>query len=262
MTINSKDKRDHYYFMAKNNGYRARSVYKLLNIQEKYKIFDNARNVVDLCSAPGSWTQCIIRNFENVENVISIDIQEIEPFEKSKANVHVLREDITSEKCFDSVKSLDLDIDTIVCDGAPDVTRFHDLDQFIQFDLLISGLKFCLNFNVKTFVSKMFRGEYTGILLRHFKKYFKTVFITKPRASKGNLRECFIICKDIYNTDENFDKIDFTECICDENYGCESCGYGEDPDYSFEEVTKSEIYKNSKPINAVYEKAIRERKNN
>lgn len=259
MSINSKEKNDIYYFKAKMDGYRARSVYKLLDINEKYNLFKDSKNILDLCAAPGSWTQCVVRNFNWIENVIAVDLQDMEPIENTNTKVILLKEDITSEVCLNKIKSYDFVIDTVICDGAPDVTGFHDLDQYLQFDLLISSLKICLNVSQEDktfkFVAKMFRGEYTGVLVNHFKKFFKKVILTKPRSSRGNSRECFIIGIEIIN--RKITEIDFDNQT---SVVCETCGFGEDPDYTFEDVVNTNI--KSKPVNPPYKNSLNLRKNN
>ena len=118
----SKDKRDIYYRLAKENGWRARSAFKLLQINEEFNIFNNVKKVVDLCAAPGSWSQVLARElYKNEEKndvkIVAVDLQIMAPIE----GVIQLQGDITKLETaqkiisyFDGEKS-----DLVVCDGAP-----------------------------------------------------------------------------------------------------------------------------------------------
>ncbi|KAF4702520.1 putative tRNA (cytidine(32)/guanosine(34)-2'-O)-methyltransferase, partial [Perkinsus olseni] len=171
----SKDKRDIYYRLAKEEGYRARSAYKLLQVDEQFHILgDDLERVVDLCAAPGSWSQVLSKKLcENLKGsekkkkkplIVSVDLQEMAPI----PDVTCIQGDITSEKtvkevldCFGGQLS-----DLVVCDGAPDVTGMHDMDEYVQFQLLLAAL------NITTlllkpggsFVAKVFRGENVDLL--------------------------------------------------------------------------------------------------
>ncbi|CRG99296.1 ribosomal RNA methyltransferase, putative [Plasmodium relictum] len=302
----SKDRRDIYYRKAKENGYRARSSYKLIQINEKFEIFklfdpnmynknENALiniynenfcyNIVDLCAAPGSWSQVLkniclynyyqilyfinkknydsneekLRHLENkefIENfslyinnndtleskisnlkkdksikepkIIAVDLQEI----GNMNYVHIIQGDITkmstidkilkcmnskdemnneeSIKCeYDNNKSLNNKIlnktttpnsfsyaNTVVCDGAPDITGMNDIDEFIQSQLILSSLKVCCSI-LKiggNFISKIFRGEHTGLLVLHLNKFFEKIYICKPQSSRNKSLEAFLVC--------------------------------------------------------------------
>ena len=133
----SKDKRDIYYRKAKEEGWRARSAYKLLQIDEQFELFKGVVRAVDLCAAPGSWSQVLSRRLHagaaNPEDVriVSVDLQEMAPIE----GVHLVQGDITSQRTVDEVLAIFREgdearlADLVVCDGAPDVTGMHDLDE-------------------------------------------------------------------------------------------------------------------------------------
>ena len=258
MTINSKDKRDVYYFMAKQNNYRARSIYKLKQINEKYKIFDSKNiNVLDLCAAPGSWSQYlseIKRNNNNINKIIAVDLQDMEPIE----NVDIYKADITDHSFI--TKMIDQSINIIICDGAPDVTGFTDLDLYAQMDLLKASLEISLKTRCNLFLSKIFRNRLIKYIVNHFRKYYREVILTKPRASRGNSTECFILCRGIIDVDyDDLYKIDFNVEIDEEPV--DICGYDDvDPDYYVEEIVKNDNYKNSKPIDAPYNDIVNMKK--
>lgn len=224
---NSKDRRDYYYYQAKVLGYRARSAFKLLDIDREFNIFEASANIIDLCAAPGSWSQ-VLRQ-QTSAKIVAIDVQEMVPIE----GVHILKQDITSEECFKQVESIfgsDL-ADLIVCDGAPDVTGFHDLDEFLQSDLLKASLALCQRLGKigSTFVGKCFRGEYSGYIVRHFKKFYTSVELVKPKASRNVSVECFIVCRGMVKTDVDPSIIE----MCGEpiNFEVRACGNGPDPDF-------------------------------
>jgi 23S rRNA U2552 (ribose-2'-O)-methylase RlmE/FtsJ len=135
----SKDKRDIYYRKAKETGLRARSAFKLLQIDDDYRIFEGVDRVVDLCAAPGSWSQVLSSKlYSTIEEaddaiasgrpkVVSVDLQEMAPIPGCVCLVG----DITSKATANEIISLfrgEL-ADMVICDGAPDVTGLHDIDE-------------------------------------------------------------------------------------------------------------------------------------
>ncbi|KAF9762709.1 putative tRNA (cytidine(32)/guanosine(34)-2'-O)-methyltransferase [Nosema granulosis] len=255
MGINSKDKRDIYYKLSKKNGYRARSVYKLIHIDEDYKILEGCERVVDLCGAPGGWSQYLASRLPG-QKIISVDIQDMEPIN----GVTCLKEDITTKKCVDSIFNIfqDLPAQLVLFDGAPDVTGIHELDEYLQVQLVLTAL--CITLKISEiggkFTGKIFRGKYTKYLVNHFKKFYREVSVVKPRASRSSSIECFILAQDLYNKkDEIFQ--------CDgliEDVGVTVCGNGPDPDLT-QKTNKEEALKpKAKPIKPAYSKAINTRR--
>jgi len=158
----SKDKRDIYYRKAKELGYRARSAFKLLQLDEEFGLFAGVTRAVDLCAAPGSWSQVLsrrLRQENSAAKIVSVDLQEIAPLH----GVITIQGDITSEETvrqilghFDDVKA-----DLVVCDGAPDVTGLHDMDEYVQAQLILAAVNIS-TFLLReggTFVAKIFRGR-------------------------------------------------------------------------------------------------------
>ena len=146
----TKDKRDIYYRKAKEEGWRARSAYKLLQIDEQFEIFTGVRRVVDLCAAPGSWCQVVSRKLfsstpeaeRDDVRIVAVDLQEMAPID----GVNIIQGDITSQATVAEVLGLlregdaERHADLVICDGAPDVTGMHDLDEYIQGQLLLCAL--------------------------------------------------------------------------------------------------------------------------
>ncbi|KAL1413249.1 hypothetical protein Q8F55_001004 [Vanrija albida] len=143
----SLDKRDVYYRKGKSDGYRARSAYKLLHLDEEFDLFRGVTTAVDLCAAPGSWSQVLGQRlkpgFNSGDNrVVSVDLQPMAPL----SGLTLLQTDIT----LPSTVPLVLDAlggrkaDLVICDGAPDVTGVHDLDAYIHSQLLLAALTLSL----------------------------------------------------------------------------------------------------------------------
>jgi tRNA (cytidine32/guanosine34-2'-O)-methyltransferase len=214
----SKDKRDIYYRKAKEEGWRARSAYKLLQIDESFGIFKNVHHAVDLCAAPGSWSQVLSRRLYlpaikrqqqqvantnstttttniSIPKIVAVDLQPMAPI----VGIIQLQGDITSEKTaqtviqhFDGSKA-----DLVVCDGAPDVTGLHDLDEYVQSQLLVAALIIVTHVLTPggTFVAKVFRGKDISLMYSQLKTLFKDVAIAKPKSSRNSSVESFIVCR-------------------------------------------------------------------
>ena len=133
----AKDKRDIYYRKAKEEGFRARSSYKLLQVDATFDIFAGAERVVDLCAAPGSWSQVITRRLKengidlgSEAHLVSVDLFEIEPIE----GAILIQGDITRQKTVQQIQDVfgNNEVDLVVSDGAPDTLGDHDFDQLVQ----------------------------------------------------------------------------------------------------------------------------------
>lgn len=195
MGKSSKDKRDKYYRKAKEEGYRARSAYKLLQLNEEFKFLDGITNVVDLCAAPGSWSQVLSRCTPENSTIVSVDLQPISPID----NVITIQADITHPETVTEILSYfkGQRADIVVSDGAPDVTGLHDLDEYLQAQLVYSALQLAtavLKPN-GVFVAKIFRGRDIDLMYAQLGRLFKDVTCAKPRSSRGSSLESFIVCR-------------------------------------------------------------------
>lgn len=240
------EKHDNFYRQAKVAGYRARSAFKLLHLDEQYSLFAGVKNAVDLCAAPGSWSQALAHilrrshlhqdaraggegevhpdaeedavggvgsgaaeggavaatdESESAERhrepiIVAVDLQEIAPIE----GVIILQGDITSKATaaaiigqFPPGERADL----VVCDGAPDVTGLHDLDNYLQAQLLLAALS-TATFILRPggdFVAKVFKQEDASLLLTQMRAFFRYVCVAKPPASRSTSTEAFVVCK-------------------------------------------------------------------
>ena len=191
MSKTCKERRDVFYASAKKEQYRARSAYKLLQLDEYLNILE-VETAVDLCAAPGSWSQVLAKR---AQRVISVDLAEIAPIAD---NVILLKGDITAEET--AIQVINLaggKIDIVVCDGAPDVTGLHDLDEYVQAELVNAALQISLKLLKENgvFVSKIFRGELVPALLKEVAQYFAQVRIVKPAASRASSMEAFLVAQ-------------------------------------------------------------------
>ena len=275
MCKSSKDKRDAYYRLAKEQNWRARSAFKLIQIDEQFDLFDhenpdNVTRVVDLCAAPGSWSQVLSRvlikgesfgrrawlekkrrenhalqastNAHETTNndadktqlgqegpepdlkprknvkIVSIDLQPMAPLE----GITTLKADITHPSTIPLLlRALDPEaygslpvssepssqppvatrqphpVDLVICDGAPDVTGLHDLDIYIQSQLLFAALNLAMGVLRPggKFVAKIFRGRDVDLLYAQLRTVFKRVSVAKPRSSRASSLEAFVVCE-------------------------------------------------------------------
>lgn len=192
----SKDKRDIYYRKAKEEGYRARSAYKLLQIDESFQIFRGVNRAVDLCAAPGSWSQVLSSKLvdDDSRRIVSVDLQDMAPI----AGVTILQGDITTNAtASEIVRLLGAKAQLVVCDGAPDVTGLHELDEYVQHQLLLAAANIA-TFVLETggtFVAKIFRGPNTPFLVAKLQLYFEHVTVVKPKSSRNASMESFVLCQ-------------------------------------------------------------------
>jgi tRNA (cytidine32/guanosine34-2'-O)-methyltransferase len=263
MGKSSKDKRDAYYRLAKEQNWRARSAFKLIQIDEQFDLFEHENpekvtRVVDLCAAPGSWSQVLSRvlikgesfgrrawvekkrkeeaalaraNDDETKNdadgdedmkelkprenvkIVSIDLQPMAPLE----GITTMKADIThpstiplllralDPEAYDSTTSSPSSsplrqphpVDLVISDGAPDVTGLHDLDIYIQSQLLYAALNLALGVLRPggKFVAKIFRGRDVDLLYAQLRTVFEKVNVAKPRSSRASSLEAFIVCE-------------------------------------------------------------------
>lgn len=211
----SKDKRDIYYRRAKEEGWRARSAFKLLQIDNECHILDGVTKAVDLCAAPGSWSQVLSRRLnENYKKaletgdavapkIVAVDLQAMAPLE----GVIQIQGDITNTSTAEQIIAHfdNEQADLVVCDGAPDVTGLHDMDIYIQSQLLLAALNITTHILRKggTFVAKIFRAKDVTLLYAQLKIFFPYVYCTKPTSSRNSSIEAFVVCKD-YSPPEGY----------------------------------------------------------
>lgn len=202
----SYSKRDVYYRKAKEEGFRARSVYKLKEINDNYKILENADKIIDLCAAPGSWSQMLRLLTKNNKNakIVSVDLQDIVPIE----GVITVKGDITKQETIEQILSHfnNEKVDVVIFDGAPDVTGVLDIDLYMQVQLIVFSLLICIKVlkNNGKFVAKIFKESDTNsdYYYDKCKTLFNNIYFFKPGSSRNTSHENYIICEGFGINDE------------------------------------------------------------
>jgi len=188
-----KQRRDIYVRQSKVEGYRSRAVYKLQEIDQKFKIFKNGISVIDLGAAPGSWSQYASKNIKSGK-IASIDLLDFEKIE----NIHQIkgdfRNDIYKKKIVDYFGNK---VDVVISDMAVNTTGNKNLDSIYTGELCMEAMKFSKETlkNDGKFISKIFMGSTFNEIVSEAKKIFKENKVFKPLASRKESKESFIICK-------------------------------------------------------------------
>ena len=191
----NKQKRDIYVRQSKVDGYRARSAYKLIEINEKFKIFQNEMSVLDIGAAPGSWSQYVSKVVKN-GTLISIDLKKMENIQNSIQ----IEGDFTDFKIQSKIKKYFKDeINVVLSDMAVNTTGIKNLDAIQTGELCKEAMIFAKDFLSRKgiFVSKIFMGNSFNEIVALGKKIFKEVKIFKPKSSRKDSKESFIICKNL-----------------------------------------------------------------
>ena len=189
----NKQRRDTYVRQSKVDGYRARSAYKLIEIDEKFKIFKGGLTVIDIGAAPGSWSQYANKISKNGK-LISIDLKNMEPIGSSLQ----IQGDFTEEGVQQEIKkNTTSKVDVVMSDMAVNTTGIKNIDSIQTGELCKEAMVFAkdlLNEN-GYFISKIFMGGTFNEIVAEGKKYFKEVKVFKPKSSRKDSKESFIICK-------------------------------------------------------------------
>ena len=189
----NKQKRDIYVRRSHIDGYRARSVYKLIEIEEKFNIFKNGISVIDLGASPGSWSQYVAKKVKS-GRLVSIDLKAMEEIENSIQIKGDFTEIETKEKIKSHFKS---NIDVVLSDMAVNTTGIKDIDAIYTGELCKEAMFFSKDILVQQgrFVAKIFLGTSFNEIVALAKTIFKEVKVFKPKSSRKESKESFIICK-------------------------------------------------------------------
>ena len=191
----NKQRRDTYVRQSKVEGYRARSAYKLIEIDEKFKIFKGGLNVIDIGAAPGSWSQYVSKVVKNGK-IISIDLKEMVKIK----NTIQIKGDFTEPDIQNQIKNyLNKKTDVVMSDMAVNTTGIKNIDSIQTGELCREAMIFSKNVMSQKgfFISKIFMGSSFNEIVALGKKIFKEVRVFKPKSSRKDSKESFVICKNL-----------------------------------------------------------------
>ena len=190
-----RQRRDKYVRQSKLEGYRSRAVYKLKELDEKFKIIKNNLNILDVGSAPGSWTQYLSEKSKG-SKIMSIDLKEVE---KIKDVYHVVGDFLDNKNQKIIIDYFPKKIDLIVSDMAVNTTGNKNLDSIQTGELSLTAMDFAVSMlrPKGIFLSKIFMGSTFNEIVENAKKNFKESKIFKPPSSRKDSKESFIICKNL-----------------------------------------------------------------
>ena len=190
-----RQRRDKYVRQSKLEGYRSRAVYKLKELDEKFKIIKNHLSILDIGSAPGSWTQYLSEKSKG-SKIMSIDLKDVE---KIKDVYHVVGDFLDNKNQKIIADYFPKKIDLVVSDMAVNTTGNKNLDSIQTGELSLTAMHFAIGMlrPKGIFLSKIFMGSTFNEIVENAKKNFKESKIFKPPSSRKDSKESFIICKNL-----------------------------------------------------------------
>lgn len=193
---NIERKQEQYYKKAKKENYHSRASYKLLQLDNKFKIIKKGDYIVDLGAAPGGWSQVALERVCEEGLVVGVDLQRIKHMESP--NFIGIRGDFTKEETLQNIcKITGKKVDVVLSDASPQLSGVKDVDQIRTLELALAVIKIT-NYILKphgSLIMKAFQGEEFENLLKKIKKEFKTVKTTKPPSSRKKSVEMYMIAK-------------------------------------------------------------------
>ena len=191
----NRQRRDVFVRQSKVDGYRARSAYKLIEINEKFKVFKGGMCVIDIGAAPGSWSQYVSKVVKNGK-IISIDLKKMETI---KNTIQIVG-DFTETNTQNTIKNnLNKGSDVVMSDMAVNTTGIKNIDSIQTGELCKEAMIFSKEVLTEKgfFISKIFMGSSFNEIVALGKKIFKEVKVFKPKSSRKDSKESFIICKNL-----------------------------------------------------------------
>ena len=194
-----KKRLDTFYDLAKRQGYRARSAFKLIQLNRKYEFLQTCNSVIDLCAAPGGWMQVAQQYMPVGSTVVGVDLSPIKAIPGCKAILGDIYSDKTKKAIEQALKGTKAEV--VLHDGAPNVGGVWLQEVFAQQQLVLQALKISTQHLAPDgwFITKVFRSENFNSLLWVLKQLFKKVESTKPVASRSESAEIYVICSGYRN---------------------------------------------------------------
>jgi 23S rRNA (uridine2552-2'-O)-methyltransferase len=184
---------DRYVKMSRQDGYRSRASYKLLEISEKGKLIRPGMTVVDLGSAPGGWSQVAARLVGDNGRVVASDILEMDAI----AGVEFIHGDFTDDAVFQALLDCigDSPVDLVISDMAPNMSGNASIDQPAAMYLVELALDMAQSILKPGggFVAKVFHGEGFDAYVKSIRQQFTKVTMRKPEASRARSRETYVV---------------------------------------------------------------------
>jgi 23S rRNA (uridine2552-2'-O)-methyltransferase len=187
-------KREYYYKKAKEENYRSRATYKLVQANEKYGFIQRNDIVVDLGAAPGGWIQAARKMTGKNGFVLGVDLKPIDPF--TQEYVRTIVADLTESGIVEEIRSfLPREADVVISDAAPNITGVWEVDHARQIDLATKSLEIaqCILRPSGNFFVKVFEGDLLNDFIQTVKNLFETVKIVKPQASRAKSSEMYLL---------------------------------------------------------------------
>jgi 23S rRNA (uridine2552-2'-O)-methyltransferase len=191
-------KREYYYKKAKEENYRSRATYKLVQANEKYQFIRRNDIVVDLGAAPGGWIQAARKMTGKNGFVLGVDLKPIEPF--TQEYIRTIIGDLTEPEIVEQILSfLPRKADVVISDAAPNITGVWEVDHARQIDLATKALEISLSIlrPLGNFFVKAFEGDLLNDFIQTVKTHFETVKIVKPQASRAKSSEMYILAMNL-----------------------------------------------------------------
>ncbi|MFT6113425.1 MAG: 23S rRNA (uridine2552-2'-O)-methyltransferase [Oleispira sp.] len=186
---------DHYVMKAKEEGYRSRACYKLMEIDDKDKLIKPGMTIVDLGSAPGSWSQVAVNRAGDHGLVVASDILSMDGI----AGVTFLQGDFTEEAVFDELMTIigNRQVDLVISDMAPNMSGMSAVDQPSAMYLVELALDMARQVLKPggNYVAKVFHGEGFDEYLKDMRSSFLKVVTRKPESSRARSREVYLVAK-------------------------------------------------------------------
>ncbi|MFW9995383.1 MAG: SAM-dependent methyltransferase [Candidatus Odinarchaeota archaeon] len=202
-------KNEYYYKKAKDSGYRARSAYKLIQMDERFGLLKKNQFIVDLCGAPGGFSQYIKKKLNGHCQILLVDLEKVEKLE----GVTCLQLDITSDDIVEKIRSTVSDmrddrlpiVDLLVADCSPKVIGRWSTDHARQVFLCEQALTLATSLKARVFVTKVFQGELFESFVTAVKQSYCNIRLHKPKASRKSSAEIYLLAKELLENTENLE---------------------------------------------------------